>query len=352
MPFRILFLGENWFGSCARACCFALRRIGHDVRDVDILETIPQARRRTLRGLVRMFKSEFVREYNDRILDLAVQFRPDMLIAFKGTHVTLDTLVSLRRAGVAVYNYYPDTSLTSHGIILSHSLPHYDCIFTTKHYHVGAEPSLKCMVFLPHGYDPEVHKPWDVSHRDAAQYGCDVAVIATHTLHKEHYISQLLHTAPSLDLKIWGHGWRERSRSSILRSRIVGDAVCGSAYAIAICAAKINLGIMSGQVKGTSYADDTTTRTYEIPACGGFMLHQRSAHLAQVFEEDAEVACFETVTELADKIRYYLDHPAERAAIAAAGHQRAVPQYSYDRRMAALVDWHARRSAETGLQTL
>ena len=33
---RILFLGENWYGSCARACCYALRRLGCDVTDIDV----------------------------------------------------------------------------------------------------------------------------------------------------------------------------------------------------------------------------------------------------------------------------------------------------------------------------
>jgi spore maturation protein CgeB len=90
--------------------------------------------------------------------------------------------------------------------------------------------------------------------------------------------------------------------------------------------------------------DETTTRTYEIPACGGFMLHERSPELQGLFEEDKEVACFASGRELAEKIEYYLAHPEERKAIAAAGHARCVPAYSYDHRVAQILRWHCRRA--------
>ena len=87
--------------------------------------------------------------------------------------------------------------------------------------------------------------------------------------------------------------------------------------------------------------DETTTRTYEIPACNGFMLHERTSELADLFEEGTEVACFGSARELAESIDEHLARPdaCERMAIAA--HARCVPAYSYDRRMSALLEWHA-----------
>jgi spore maturation protein CgeB len=116
--------------------------------------------------------------------------------------------------------------------------------------------------------------------------------------------------------------------------------VNGSAYARALRAARINVAIMSGPVSGASQGDETTTRTFEIPACGGFMLHERSAELQELFEEDREVACFDGVEELTGKIAFYLANPDARERIARAGHARCVPAYSYDARMQGLLDWH------------
>jgi spore maturation protein CgeB len=100
---------------------------------------------------------------------------------------------------------------------------------------------------------------------------------------------------------------------------------------------------MSGIVLGASQGDETTTRTYEIPACGGFMLHERTDEVLELFEEGKEMACFGSIQELAEKINFYLAHPEERESIARAGYERCVPAYSYDHRMAEIIKWHVER---------
>jgi spore maturation protein CgeB len=91
---------------------------------------------------------------------------------------------------------------------------------------------------------------------------------------------------------------------------------------------------------GRIEVDETTTRTFEIPACEGFMLHERTPELLELYEEGKEVACFGSVEELASKIEYYLAHPEEREAIARASHARCVPAYSYDERIKEILRYH------------
>jgi spore maturation protein CgeB len=172
-----------------------------------------------------------------------------------------------------------------------------------------------------------------------------VVAIATHTAHKEAVLDGLVARMPGVDLRVWGNGWTERCRSARLRPYLEGVALNGTAYARALQAAPVNLAVMSGVVAGASRGDETTTRTFEIPACRGFMLHERSAELAELFVEDRDVACFDGVAELVEKIQFYLAHPDDRERIAAAGHARCVPAYSYDNRMRALLEWHAARRA-------
>jgi spore maturation protein CgeB len=143
---------------------------------------------------------------------------------------------------------------------------------------------------------------------------------------------------PSLDLVIWGNHWAERCRSPRLSTYIKGYALTGLSYAMAICSAKINLAIMSSHSVGLE--DQTTTRTYEIPACGGFMLHERSPELLTLFREDEEAACFDAPEELVAKVEFYLSDAPTRNAIALAGYRRCVPAYSYDNRMAEILSWH------------
>jgi spore maturation protein CgeB len=342
MSIRILFLGENWYGSCARACCYALRRLGCDVTDIDVQTIIPQWRQRSNRGIVRLLRPRIIREYNQLILDSASQLRPDILLAFKGTLVESRTLDSLRQSQVALYNYYPDTSPTAHDHLLTESIRNYDCVFYTKKFWTLNPPKILTdlpITFLPHGYDPDVHKPLPLDDQDLAHYGHDLTVVASHTPYKEMLLSQLLGRRPNLDLHIYGSRW-ETSRSPELQPHIPGFPIYGSQYAKAIRAARICLGIMSGKVDGVNQGDETTTRSFEIPACGGFMLHERTPELLELYDEDREVACFSSVEELASKIAYYLAHPEERYAIARAGHARCVPAYSYDSRMKEILSYY------------
>ena len=340
---RVLFLGENWFGSCARACYFALRRLGCDVRDVDLQTMFPQLRMRSSRVFLRLLAPRLIREYNQAIREVARQFRPDFLLAFKGSYVRPETLRELRSLGAALYNYYPDRVLLARHTLLEQTISEYDCFFDTKQYWDGDAAEhfhARCCKFLPHGYDPEIHHPVELEDRDRPQFECDVCLIATHTSVKEAVLAELLRLRPKLDLKIWGNLWKENCRSVEVRNRVCGPAVHGMSYAKAVLASRINLALMGVTAEAK---DETSTRTYEIPACGGFMLHPKTPEVLNLFAAGREIVCFDSARQLGEQIDYYLAHPEARFAIAKAGHARCVPAYSYENRMREILSWHEDR---------
>jgi spore maturation protein CgeB len=265
---------------------------------------------------------------------LAAQIRPDILLAFKGTAVTPATLRLLSSSGITLYNYFPDTIPSEQGELLAEAIHEYDCVFYTKKFWSVNPPDgldTRPLVFLPHAYDPDVHKVLEMDPRDVSELTHDVTVVASHTAYKEHLLRELVRLMPNLDLRIYGDRWADPRRAPELRRHIHGLAVTGSMYAKTLQAARINLAITSWT--GRIEVDETTTRTFEIPACGGFMLHERTPELLELYEEGVEVACFGSVEELAFKIEYYLARKEECKAIARAGHARCVPAYSYDERM-------------------
>jgi len=65
-------------------------------------------------------------------------------------------------------------------------------------------------------------------------------------------------------------------------------------------------------------------KSFEIAACGGFLLAERSAGHEARFVEGEEAVFFTGFEECAEKIRRYLPDEAARDRIAKAGRERAV----------------------------
>ncbi|HMA22170.1 MAG TPA: glycosyltransferase, partial [Gemmatimonadaceae bacterium] len=117
-------------------------------------------------------------------------------------------------------------------------------------------------------------------------------------------------------------------------------------YAIAICGSSISLGILSEARLGSSSGDLITARTFQIPACGTFMLHERTTEAEQYFAEGREAEFYSGTDELVEKVKRYLDDPVSRAAVARGGLRRSMESgYSADQRMRVVLDWIGQHSA-------
>jgi spore maturation protein CgeB len=73
-------------------------------------------------------------------------------------------------------------------------------------------------------------------------------------------------------------------------------------------------------------------RTFEVPACGGFLLTGDADNLQEYYVEGKEIVAFTNFNDLIEKCRYYLAHEAERQKIAQAGYERTVKEHSYEHR--------------------
>jgi len=86
------------------------------------------------------------------------------------------------------------------------------------------------------------------------------------------------------------------------------------------------------------YIDQIKGRNFEVPGCGGFLLTGNAENLGQYYEIGKEVVCFDDRQDLIEKVRYYLKHEDERAAIAQAGYERTKRDHTYPRRFSEIFE--------------
>lgn len=339
---RILCIGETWLGSDARSAFSALRRMGHSTYVIDEAHFVPtEWTSLPARLLRKVFRPVMVEELRGRTAQLVNLLEPHALFVFKGNYVTSRLLRDASAAGTLSVNYYPDVSFMTHGAELPRALPHYDHVFNAKSFGLAdmRAHGVKSVSFLAPGFDPEVHRPMTLSAADDARFGCDVSFIGTWSPKKEAILTALHDAMPQLRIRIWGNQWEKRRRGS-LDSCVMGMGITGDDYARAICASRICLGLLSEARPGSSSGDLITARTFQIPACGAFMLHERNEEVAGYFTEDSEAAFFASPAELAGKVRFYLDNSERRSDVAQRGLRRSVESdYSVDERMRHVVAW-------------
>lgn len=337
---KILCVGPLWRGSDARGLFDAFSRIGHIVNIVDENYYINLSQKSFIaKAIAKVSRSIQITEFNNAILREANLLKPDVVLVYKGAFVKPETLNILKKK-YTIVNFYPDVSFRSHGGLLPQTMPLYNHIFTTKSFGIKDlkdQFGFTNSSFIPHGFDPNLHRPMVIPKNLEASLCCDVSFIGGWSIKKENLAEQIKINNPNSNLKIWGNRW-ENAKSLIIRDSIQNTAIYGDVFVLGINASKINLGIVHEQVIGASSGDFITSRTFLIPGCGGFMIHEYNEESILYFKEDQECVFYKDKNDLADKVNYYLKNDSEREKIRIAGHERAVKDHSLDKRAEQVVE--------------
>jgi hypothetical protein len=287
----------------------------------------------------RLRKPVSIQQYNQAIRDCVSAMKPTAFLTVKGSNVSRETLEFIRAAGIASINYYPDAHFNHPGVDES-LFSFYDRFYTTKSFQVDYLKRLldpDRIEFMHHGFLQTFHTPPVTE--PSEKFSTDIVYIGNHSLEKERWLAAIQQSAPKAQMKIYGNRWGNNASKKILGPSICCGPVYGSDYAAAIYGAKINLGIHMGVLDQSGWYDLVSTRTFEIPACKGFMLHIDNSEIRQLFTPGVEIDVFNNVDELCEKIDLYLSHNDLRLNMVESAFKRCVPAYSYDERARAIAKW-------------
>jgi spore maturation protein CgeB len=201
---------------------------------------------------------------------------------------------------------------------LDRTLGLFDLWVTTKSF--NAEPGelpakgARKVLFVDNAFDPALHHPEPVGDEERHLLGADISFIGTFERPRAESLLALAHAGHTV--RIWGNGW-SAFRQAHANLRVEDRPVYGAEFRKTIGCSAINLGFLR-----KSNRDRQTCRSIEVPACGGFMLHEHTEEMTRIFAPDEAAAYFRDDRELIEACGRWLRDPAGRHRVAAAGHRR------------------------------
>lgn len=259
---------------------------------------------------------------NKKIREAVGSRKFDIVWIEKGNTVHPSTLryVKKMNPGAHLISCSEDDMYAKHNQSLYYrkGLALYDVVFTTKVYNLTELKLLgakETALFLD-AYDEKTHRPMELTAEEVRRFTCDVGFIGS--FERDRAEKMLFLAEHGVVVTVWGNGWGDWARKNpnlIVRNVPLYE----DDYAKAINATKINLCFLRKINR-----DEVTSRSVEIPACGGFMLGERTKRHLEFFEDGKEAVFFGSREELLGLVRKYLKDDEARKRIAEAGRARCL----------------------------
>jgi len=327
---KILYIGDVREGSTSLDRMRALLRNGH----VLVPFNVPpyQSRIRVISSIQCRHHPRFLLQRLNNDIRKFVEQNPGFDCAWvdKGVWIFKETVELLRDQCGIVVHYTPDPQLLFHR---SHhfiqSIPVYDHVITTKDFELPlyAEAGAANIIHVAQSYCPIRYRNPTPSTKFFAEIGfigrCE-----------RHYIKQINALSGIDKVAVCGDQWvKPKNRRQVNSGFVVTPSVWKEDYITALASFKIGLGLLSKLIP-----EQHTTRTFEIPAAGTFLLAERTPEHQGFFLEGVEAEFFSSQEEMLSKAKFYLSNNAARDRIAAKGRVRcATSGYDTDSVMRKIV---------------
>lgn len=285
------------------------------------------------------FKNFGKSEMNKKLKQLITEQKPDIaLFALFENEFDPQIINTLKKVTKSVVYFFDDPWRKD----FANHWRRYFSFFSTPDYTMYKKylsDSIENSIFSPFGFNKNIYKKLGL------EKIYDVSFIGGYSPLRDWIIRKL--KKKGIDVKVFGRGWNNE-KSWLTEEEMVK----------VINQTKINLNLSNAvsyhllfliwslhspravkellllrktveQVKG---------RHYEINGCGGFQLSYNIPGLEIAFEIDKEIAVYDSLKNLPQRIKYFLDNENERESIALNGYNRAARDHSAQNYMQQLIN--------------
>jgi hypothetical protein len=308
----------------------AFRKLGHEVRilDAGAPDSLLWRLRAKFRTLLGWFA--FPTTFPEASLNVARHWRPDLTVVVRCETLSPVAVAELSKASaLGCCNIYPDSPFVIPGRgapLLWEALREYRCVMTFSQ---GLVPVFKQLgarrvEWLPFAYDPGTHFP------PAAEVAWDIPICYAGTWGplQERWLEPL---AP-LGLRIFGNSWERLASGSPLVQSWVREEGRYEKMTGVLARSQVAFNVVRAE-HGCAHS----MKTFEIPACGGVMLTNRTPEQEMFFEDGRDCVFFDTPEEAFERASSLLGDPSRCRAIRAAA-LKAVAPHTYEERARSLIE--------------
>jgi len=139
--------------------------------------------------------------------------------------------------------------------------------------------------------------------------------------------------AQALDIEFFGYGADTLAPSSPILPKHRGPAWAMDMYRV-LAESRITVNVHIDVAE--RFANNM--RLYEASGCGALLVTDKKDNLHELFRAGEEVVAYRDANEAIERVRHYIQHPQDGAAIAKAGQTRTLREHTYRQRMVELVD--------------
>jgi len=327
MEKNILISGSMIYGGLPGSLKKGFEGIGWQVHGFDDQLIFNEQNRWSNRYVNRLCWRLTAKAVQQRLIQAVEALRPSVLLVLKGFYFSPETITRVKKASPSTVLIYfnPDNSFNTWHFgnsndWIRNSVHLYDIHFTWGKFLIPElrAAGAKAVFYLPFACDPDLHHPVALGQEDISEYGSDVAFVGSWDKEREGWLSHLL----DYRLKIWGNAWQKAS--PVIREKWQQKEMVGDKFSKVCCASKINLNFIRKQ-----NIPAHNMRTFEIPACGGFMLSTRTSEQGSIWTEGHEIACFSTPHELRQMVEQYLKSTRKRETMALRANKKALSYFTY-----------------------